>query len=140
MSISDHGLKLYCNTLSKMLFVDPIYFKTGFNTKKSVTMAHPDQDGVISLKMGQNQRLEISLVDEDDTPRHISVYHVVNNKLRRPPTGLSINHKTGTINWMPGPVYLGRYQLAVFVKDKNGIINKKTITVEIGPEKKVVIR
>ncbi|MCP4707754.1 MAG: hypothetical protein GY869_03945, partial [Planctomycetes bacterium] len=88
----------------------PIYYTTGFNHKKPGMMAYPGKDGSIILKILQNQRLEISLVEEGCTPHpsplaadQVYVYQVVNNHFRKPPTGLSIDYKTGTINWMPGP-------------------------------------
>ncbi len=98
-------------------------------------MAYPGKDGLITLKIPQNQRLEISLEDNRTpsllTSHQISVYHLVNNELRKPPTGLSINYKEGTINWMPGPAYRGHYQLAIFIKGSNDQICKKQINIEI---------
>jgi hypothetical protein len=98
--------------------------------------------------MRECDRLEISLFEDDSSSRllplasdplsinlnHIEVFHLVNNQLRKPPVGMSINQKTGTITWMPGVAYLGNYQFMVVTMDNNGDIYKKFLNITIRPK------
>ena len=133
------------NHLSKipMDTTKPIYFKTGFNQEEFPITAYPNKDGRVSLEIFQDQRLEISLVDEGSTTDpssltayQICVYQVVNNEFRKPPVGMTVDHKTGTVKWMPGVAFYGNYRLMIIITDQPGNVRKIDINLTIEPANK----
>ena len=72
-------------------------------------------DGVRSVKLGQLDRLELSVGS-----RVTAGYLVANGTLRDLPVGSHLDKVTGVFTWAPPPGYLGVYHL-VFVTGRTKV-------------------
>jgi hypothetical protein len=67
----------------------------------------PGMDGVRRIRIPELQRIEVHLAGEGP----VSGYHVVGDELRRLPVGSTLDTTRGVFYWMPGPGFLGTYDL-----------------------------
>jgi hypothetical protein len=100
----------------------PAWVRTGFDLRTSYHPAQANRDGVRQLWIPELGRLELYLGAVD------TGYLVANGTLRDLPAGSHLDTTTGLFTWMPGPAYLGTYQLA-FVRRNEQLI----VEVTIGP-------
>ena len=116
--------------------------KTGFDTNEKSQPQLPDGDGIVRIAIPEVNRVEIDLGEEPEAaaskPGRILGYagYMVIGKNSRPlPIGSTLDRRTGRFSWMPGPGFLGAYDL-VFVA--SGAANPPRlfrIRVEITPKR-----
>jgi hypothetical protein len=126
----------------------PVGIRKGFNQNNALQKIHPDGKGIINIKIKELERVEIHLDDIgtefEKQIRNNSKFKIQNSKLhagylevggmlRRLPIGSTINIKTGTFSWQPGPGFLGEYKLVFPIRAKNGTLIRKRITITIVP-------
>jgi hypothetical protein len=72
----------------------------------------PDNRGIIHIKIKELERVGIQFSYPGSA---ISGYMVVGNQLRPLPVGSTLDVKTGTFYWQPGPGFIGEYKLVFAV-------------------------
>jgi alkaline phosphatase len=99
----------------------------------------PDNQGIKHIKIKELERVGIQLSHPGSD---ISGYMVVGNQLRPLPVGSTLDIKTGTFYWQPGPGFIGEYKLVFLLpgpdseneaKGTNRIINLAIIIIKIEP-------
>jgi len=129
-------------------FLAPLSFQRGFRLSAPRTWLQPDDGGTYHLELREVERIELGLDPEatDDViplapflskgerrDRYFG-YMVVGDELRPPPIGSTLDPRTGTFSWLPGPGFVGAYDL-VFVKaDGFGLARKIPVRVTIKPK------
>lgn len=94
---------------------------------------YPGEDGFISIKMQELERLEIRLGDCSGVEEGVmhSGYMVVGERLAALPAGSTFDRERGIFYWQAGPGFVGDYYFVFF--EDNRI--RKNITVHIIPKK-----
>lgn len=99
----------------------------------------PDNQGIIHIKIKELERVGIQLSHPGSD---ISGYMVVGNQLRPLPIGSTLDARTGTFYWQPGPGFIGEYRLVFTLpgpdseNEANGtnrVINRAIIIIKIEP-------
>ena len=128
--------------LNLPLSFDPLNVKRGFNLTAPPETLIPDNFGNVRIEMTEVERLEISF-DSDNPPTppfrkggevtkyarkegedvRYSGYQIVGDQLRPLPIGSTLDPLGGTFSWLPGPGFLGEFDLLIVRRDAS---NKKT--------------
>ena len=90
----------------------------------------PEEKGVSELIIKELDRVEIKVGENQG---EILGYLLCGDELKKLPIGSTLDAKTGTFYWSPGPGFLGRYSLVFVLTDPNGWSFKKSIEIEIVP-------
>jgi len=90
----------------------------------------PEEKGMNELIIKELDRVEIKL---GETHGEIMGYLLSSDELKKLPIGSTLDAKTGTFYWSPGPGFLGRYSLVFVLTDPEGRSYKKSIEIEIVP-------
>ncbi len=110
---------------------EPIKFYKGFNADNECQELLPDERGESQVVIKELERVEIQL-GENHT--EIQGWVMSQNKLHQLPIGSTLDAKSGTFSWSPGPGFLGRYFLVFVLTDSNGQSFKKSIEIKIEPK------
>jgi alpha-tubulin suppressor-like RCC1 family protein len=94
--------------------------RTGFDLGRPLETASRGEDGVLRLLLAELGRLELQMGPVE------AGHLVANGTLRDLPPGSRLDTTTGEFTWMPGPGYLGTYQLA-FVRRSEQVRVEVTI-------------
>ena len=100
----------------------------------------PDKTGVFRVEISQKDRIEIELAEEHETEAFIAKgtryngYLIVGEELRPLPIGSTLDSRAGQFSWMPGPAFLGTYELA-FIRMRDGEKIFFPVRVEIKPNR-----
>ena len=139
--------------LNLPLSFDPVFIKRGFDLVAAAESVIPDNFGSIHIEMKEVERLEVSF-DVDNPPStpfrkggeekmdvrkggeyvRYSGYQIVGSELRPLPIGSTLDPKIGTFSWMPGPGFLGTYDLVFVGETGFGIAIRSPVTVTIKPK------
>ncbi|NIM18244.1 MAG: hypothetical protein GTO45_40205 [Candidatus Aminicenantes bacterium] len=79
------------------------------------------------------ERIEVQLNAAPGTSNYTG-YHVIGNYLMPLPVGSTLDKERGIFSWLPGPGFMGSYQLVFIEKKSNGEMNKKFVNVKIVPK------
>jgi len=109
---------------------DPLGVKRGFNLTAAPETIIPDNFGSLQIEMREVERIELDLGQE--TPYR--GYVVVGDELRPLPIGSTLDQKTGTFSWLPGPGFIGSYDLVFITTDASGITKRIPVQVKIKPK------
>jgi len=109
---------------------DPVSMKRGFDLSAPAEMIEPDRFGVIRTEIREVERLELDLGKGLD----LKGYLVVGEELRPLPIGSTLDSQKGTFSWLPGPGFLGTYNLIFVQKDGFGIGRRIPAVVTIKPK------
>ncbi len=90
----------------------------------------PEEKGMNELIIKELDRVEIKLGENNS---EILGYLLSGDALKKLPIGSTLDAKTGTFYWSPGPGFLGRYSLVFVLTDHDGRSYKKSIEIEIVP-------
>jgi hypothetical protein len=99
----------------------------------------PDRTGVYRVEISQTGRIEIDLGADGERAQiptkrmPFSGYLVVGEELRPLPIGSTLDGRTGRFSWMPGPGFLGTYDLLLLRTDDSGVTTKVPVKVTITP-------
>jgi Leucine-rich repeat (LRR) protein len=91
----------------------------------------PEEKGMNELIIRELERVEIKL---GENYSEILGYLLCSDELKKLPIGSTLDAKTGTFYWSPGPGFLGRYSLVFVLTDSNGQSFKKFIQIKIEPK------
>ncbi|MCX6564567.1 MAG: SBBP repeat-containing protein [Candidatus Aminicenantes bacterium] len=109
---------------------DSVSVKKGFDLSAPAEMIEPDRYGVIRTEMREVERLELDLGKGPG----LKGYLVVGEELRGLPIGSTLDTKKGTFSWLPGPGFLGTYNLLFVQEDEFGIGRRIPVVVTIKPK------
>ena len=109
----------------------PVKVRRGFNENVEPRIVHPGEKGISRIELRELERVEIQLSDEAS---NIYGYMVAGSQLRPLPIGSTLDARTGTFLWQPGPGFIGEYRLLFILKDNSGHMTRKLITLNIIPK------
>ena len=112
------------------LSFDPLNIKRGFNLTAPPETVIPDTYGSIHIEIREVERVEIDL--GKGTSYRGSL--VVGGQLRPLPIGSTLDPFTGTFSWLPGPGFIGAYDLVFIREAGSGMIRRIPIKVTIKPK------
>jgi len=125
----------------------PIMVKRGFAQDRSAVTMIPDNFGLTRIDIEEVMPLEIDLAGSlNENPDSLLAhpnraryhgYQIVGTELRPLPIGSTLDPKTGTFSWMPGPGFLGTYDLVFIKEDGLGMTNRIPVKVTIRPKFKL---
>lgn len=113
---------------------ESITFNRGFRTGEELEKLEellPNEKGLNRIIIKELDRVEIKLGENYSA---VQGYLMSNNEFHKLPIGSTLDRKTGTFSWSPGPGFLGRYPLVFVLTDSDGQSFKKPIDIEIEPK------
>jgi len=112
------------------LSFEPMKVKRGFNMREGPEVIVPDHYGTIRVEMMEIERIELDLGKGENYRGFL----LVKDEYRPLPIGSTLDQSEGIFSWMPGPGFLGKYDL-VFIKEDNfGVTIRIPIQVTIKPK------
>lgn len=115
------------STAIEICSLEPVQIRRGYNRKSGLQWLGHDEDGVISLCIGELEPLEIHL-GKPFTGSH--GYVKQGDRLRPLPVGSTFDRENAVFYWQPGPGFVGTYEL-VFIKNHPHQRIKKSIKITI---------
>ncbi len=112
-------------------YTDPVRIKKGYRSDTQPQVIDPDEKGITRIRLREIERIEIRLSSE---AWDITGYMVVGNQLRPLPIGSTLDVKTSTFYWQPGPGFFGEYRLVFVTQGRNGEMSRKDILLKIVPK------
>ncbi|MCX6562528.1 MAG: hypothetical protein NTU60_02855 [Candidatus Aminicenantes bacterium] len=112
------------------LSFDPLSVKRGFNLIAPPEMIVPDSFGSIHIKMKEVDRIELDF----GKGTAYRGYLTVGSELRPLPIGSTLDPRSGVFAWMPGPGFVGRYDLVFVIMDESGLTRKIPVRIRITPK------
>jgi hypothetical protein len=109
---------------------DPIKINVGYEGNSKSGTLYPDKRGIFTIAIRELERIEIKLPGSKDT--EISGCTIIGNQLRFLPTGSTLDSKTRTFSWIPGPGFIGTYRIFFVETDQEGKITGKNIYITVG--------
>ena len=107
----------------------PLFRRTGFGAEGSFEPAFPDDQGVIEAVLEEDGLIEIRLGSSGP----VKGYLVVGDELRPLPVGATLDPTGRMFSWMPGPGFLGRYDLIFVSQEVAGFSVMRRVSVCIVP-------
>ncbi len=123
----------------------PLYVFRGYDTSLLPETVYPEQNGVTTLYITENQRLEIRFDNPQDvaafnsgkTTVPVTVaaagYSLLATELRPLPVGSTLDRANGVFYWQPCPGFFGQYLLVFVSKTSEGQVMKRYVKVVISP-------
>jgi len=120
----------YESVMNLPVSFEPGKIRKGFNVEADPEVLRPDNYGTIQIEIREVERIEVDL----GKGRDYRGYLVVGGELRPLPIGSTLNQKNGTFFWMPGPGFIGKYDLLFLQTDKFGITRRIPVEMTIRPK------
>ena len=115
----------YESVMNLPVSFESLRLKRGFNLKTEPEVLQPDNYGTIHFQIKEIERIEMEL-GEDEGYRG---YLLVGEKLRPLPIGSTLDPRTGRFSWLPGPGFVGSYDL-IFIHE-DGLSGKRRIPFKV---------
>lgn len=110
----------------------PIKYRTGIEEGSEVHWAYPNDQGIVRIRIKELERLVITLSSPGAA---FTGYMVVGNQRRPLPIGSTLEKKTGTFYWMPGPGFTGEYRLVFNASHTiRSVVQRAVVDIEIEPD------
>lgn len=119
-----------CSPVSDLY--SPVRVKKGFNVDIEPDEIYPDEKGITYIEIRELERVEIHFPGASAI-KPLGL-RVVPGRFRPLPIGSTLDTKSGTFSWLPGPGFYGDYQLFFLVKTQDESLNKKEIHIRIVPK------
>jgi hypothetical protein len=119
----------------------PVSLTTGLDLKAQPRELLPDASGVCRVEIPELGRVVIDLGEQNETSAVKPVraryagFLVVGDALRPLPIGSTLDRRTGRFSWMPGPGFVGTYDLAFVGRGDAGPLCSFRVRVEIKPKR-----
>ena len=107
-----------------------VLVKKGYKVDSDPELLMPDDSGMFHIKIVEADRMEIDM----GKGSNYWGFLLVGEELRQLPIGSTLNARTGRLSWMPGPGFLGTYDLVFIKEDGFGITRRIPIRVTIKPK------
>ena len=104
--------------------------RRGFNLKAEPDVLQPDNYGIFHIEIQEVERIEINLGKAET----LKGYQVVGQELRSLPIGSTLHSTNETYSWMPGPGFIGTYELLFLKTDGFGATKRIQVKVTIRPK------
>ena len=159
---SDAAISKIEDIFNLPLSFDALSVKREFNLTAPPEKIVPDNFGNVRVEMREVERLEISF-DSDNPPSPpfrkegelhtgvlstirykkvnnvsatsiLSGHQVVGSEPRPLPIGSTLDQRNGTFSWLPGPGFLGTYDLLFLLTDELGIMRRIPVKITIRPK------
>jgi len=108
--------------------LEGIKVKRGFNQNLEPEEVYPDDNGNITIKIEELERVVIQV---GEMPGLYSGYQLAGEELKPLPPGSTFDAGRGVFYWGPGPGFVGNYEFVFFDRFNNRI---KRITINILPK------
>jgi len=129
-SIIQEKADSYESVMNLPVSFEPRKIKKGFSLKKEPEILQLDNNGTVQFEIKEVERVEVDL----GKGRDYRGYLLVGEELRSLPIGSILDQRTGTFSWMPGPGFLGTYDLLFLQTDEFGITRRIPVKVTIRPK------
>jgi hypothetical protein len=110
-------------------FAEPIRVKKGFTADVEPMNIMPDASDISRVEICELGRIEIHLSNP------CAGYMIVGDRLTQLPVGSTLDLKKGIFSWIPGPGFLGEFNLVFVEQGPDGTLCRKNVTVAIVPQK-----
>ncbi len=111
--------------------VEPLSFHNGFNFQDEYQELLPEQNGNFQIVIKEMEPISIQLGEKYTA---IQGYMSGGTTLTKLPIGSTLDKKSRTFSWSPGPGFIGSYAFVFVLTDKNGAAVKKSIKITIEPK------
>ncbi len=108
---------------------DPIKHKRGYREDIEPMIAKPDEYGKTILEIREVERIEIEL-----GKGVLTGYIVIGDQLKPLPIGSTLDTEKGIFAWMPGPGFIGKYDLVFIKEDEFGMQRRISLKIKIKPK------
>jgi hypothetical protein len=127
--------------MSYPISFEPAWVKTGYDPNAEFQPRLPDADTILRIEIPEVNRVEIDLSGGPDAATFrqertsFSGHMLVGNEVRPLPIGSTLDLRTGRFSWMPGPGFVGAYDL-VFLRHEaaTGAAVKIPVRITITPK------
>jgi len=96
----------------------PVRYWPGDENPAKAYEVFPDEQGIINIKIKELERIVINL---SHPGTDLMGYMIVGHQLRPLPIGSTLDAKSGTFYWQPGPGFIGEYKLLFKVSGPGGV-------------------
>jgi|GEM_PF-3094157 len=110
--------------------IDPVRAKTGFGPNARAEILMRNLQGSFRTSLRESELVEIDLGGGTE----FRGYLAAGQELRPLPIGSTLDGEQGTFAWLPGPGFLGAYDLVFIKKDASGLLRKIPMTIVIRPK------
>jgi len=129
-SVSQEITDSYETIMNLPVSFDPRKARRGFSLKIEPEVLQPDNYGTLHIEIKEVERIEVDL----EKGRGYRGYLAVGEELRPLPIGSTFDQRNGTFSWMPGPGFIGTYDLLFLQTDEFGITIRIPAKVTIRPK------
>jgi hypothetical protein len=118
----------------------PLRVKAGYDRDAEFQPRLPGSDGILRIEIPEVGRVEIELGNTPESAAFMpgrtrfSGYLLVGDAPRPLPVGSTLDRRTGRFSWMPGPGFVGTYDLLILKDDGNGAAAKVPLRIVIRPK------
>jgi hypothetical protein len=109
-------------------FTTPVLFKKGFRDDIPSQDALMGGEGAPRIDIHELERVELQL------PNVFAGFQAVGGNYKPLPVGSTLDTDNGMFYWLPGPAFLGEFNLVFIMKNPDGTMSKKNITIAINPK------
>ncbi|MDQ1350563.1 MAG: hypothetical protein QG657_865, partial [Acidobacteriota bacterium] len=106
----------------------PIMFKKGYRNDLPGQDAPVTSEGAPTIDIQELERVELQV------PNAIAGFLSVGGKYKPLPVGSTLDTEKGKFCWQPGPAFLGEFNMVFIMKNPDGTLTKKNITININPK------
>jgi len=106
----------------------PVLFKKGFRDDIPCRDALMGPESAPRVDIHELERVELQL------PNVCAGYLAVGGKYKPLPVGSTLDTENGMFYWLPGPAFLGKFNLVFIMKNPDGTMSKKNITIAVNPK------
>jgi len=104
--------------------------KIGFATSAEPELFQPDSSGTVRIEMREVEPVELNLgVDPG-----LRGYLIAERELRPLPIGSTLDGEKGLFSWLPGPGFVGAYELVFLRTDESGLTTRIPVRIIIRPK------
>jgi Tol biopolymer transport system component len=116
----------------------------GYSNEDQSQLIYPDENGVITVKINELERVEIHISwgtrglaplsnCSISSTNQWQGFQVIGGRPGALPIGSTLDREKGIFYWQPGPGFVGEYRLVFIKKDRHENVTRKNILVEIIP-------
>jgi hypothetical protein len=121
----------------------PVRLTTGLDLKAEPNALLPDEAGIYHIGIPEIGRIELELgeapepkaIRSNPSQARYSGQTLVGNAARRLPIGSTLDARTGRFAWMPGPGFVGKYDLVFIRRSAGEPLRTYRVEIEITPKK-----
>ncbi|MCX6582080.1 MAG: Ig-like domain-containing protein [Candidatus Aminicenantes bacterium] len=106
----------------------PVLFKKGYRDDVPFQDAPMAPELTPRIDIHELERVELQL------PNLYAGFQAVGGKYKPLPVGSTLDTDKGMFYWLPGPAFLGEFNLVFIMKNPDGTLSKKNVTIAVNPK------